>query len=231
MQICWFSEAPFVLSETLCLAREARAPDHREDFRQVDEPPRDSRRARSDAVDRRQRGSKAGFVTVSRPLSEEPAPADLSNACERPQAWPRCCNGCRAARIRPRTMRPRVRYSTRVTQRATDDEPSGSRCGANETEGPAAPKPEAIHEGLQRGVASSDCGDEARPRAVDERNMPLLGRHQLRRDDQHGPKRKVGYKLRPWKVPRGRPGTPHAGRTVRSRGSGRIDLGMGDGYG
>ena len=62
------------------------------------------------------------FATAPRSLAGEPAPSDLSRACERLQRWPRCCNGCRAARMRSCTMRPRVRYDARMAQRAAEEE-------------------------------------------------------------------------------------------------------------
>ena len=34
------------------------------------------------------------YVTAPRSRYGEPAPADLSGACPRLSAWPRCCNGC-----------------------------------------------------------------------------------------------------------------------------------------
>lgn len=34
------------------------------------------------------------YVTAPRSRHGEPAPADLSGACPRLSAWPRCCNGC-----------------------------------------------------------------------------------------------------------------------------------------
>ena len=34
------------------------------------------------------------FVTAPRSHYGEPAPEDLSGACPRLAAWPRCCNGC-----------------------------------------------------------------------------------------------------------------------------------------
>lgn len=145
------------------------------------------------------------FVTAPRSLAGEPAPSDLSGACERLQAWPRCCNGCRAARIRSCTMRPRVRYDARMAQRAADDELSGSRRGVDETEGSVAAKLGAIREGLRRGLSPAqiaatrpDLGLSASTvyRWVDAgyagmTNMEL--------------RRKVGYKPRSRKAPRSAP--------------------------
>lgn len=93
------------------------------------------------------------FVTAPRALAGEPAPADLSGACERLQRWPRCCNGCRAARIRSCTMRPRVRYDARLAQRAADEGLREARRGIDETEATAAAKLAAIRDGLGRGLS------------------------------------------------------------------------------
>lgn len=74
------------------------------------------------------------FVTAPSPLAGESAPSGLSGACERLQCWPRCCNGCRAARIRSCTMRTRVRYGARMAQRVADEKLRESRRGIDETE-------------------------------------------------------------------------------------------------
>ena len=76
------------------------------------------------------------YVTAPRSRYGEPAPADLSGACPRLSAWPRCCNGC--------SRRPRVFYSARRAQEAADAELSASRSGIDETEEGAAAKLAAI---------------------------------------------------------------------------------------
>lgn len=93
------------------------------------------------------------FVTAPRSMYGEPAPADLTGACERLRAWPRCCNGCRRRRAYGCGRRPRVFYSARMAQRAADAELSESRRGIDETEGSAAPKLDAIRDGLRRGLS------------------------------------------------------------------------------
>ena len=142
------------------------------------------------------------FVTAPRSLAGEPAPADLSGACERLQRWPRCCNGCRAARIRSCTMRPRVRYDARAAQRAAEEELRESRRGIDETEGSVAAKLEAIRGCLRRGLSPAqiaatrpDLGLSASTiyRWVDAGYAEMTNM-ELRR--------KVGYKKRSRKAPR-----------------------------
>ena len=65
-------------------------------------------------------------------------PADLSGACPRLSAWPRCCNGCSHRRGYGCSRRPRVFYSARRAQEAADAELSASRSGIDETEEGAA---------------------------------------------------------------------------------------------
>lgn len=142
------------------------------------------------------------FVTAPRPLAGEPAPADLSGACERLQRWPRCCNGCRAARIRSCTMRPRVRYDARMAQRAADEGLREARRGVDETEESTAAKLDAIRGCLRRGLSPAqiaatrpDLGLSASTiyRWVDAGYAEMTNM-ELRR--------KVGYKPRSRKAPR-----------------------------
>lgn len=74
------------------------------------------------------------YVTAPRSRYGEPAPADLSGACPRLSAWPRCCNGCSHRRGYGCSRRPRVFYSARRAQEAADAELSASRSGIDETE-------------------------------------------------------------------------------------------------
>lgn len=85
------------------------------------------------------------YVTAPRSRYGEPAPADLSGACPRLSAWPRCCNGCSHRRGYGCSRRPRVFYSARRAQEAADAELSASGLatlmwtvpgGARETGGP-----------------------------------------------------------------------------------------------
>lgn len=48
------------------------------------------------------------YVTAPRSRYGEPAPADLSGACPRLSAWPRCCNGCGRYRAIGCKRRPHV---------------------------------------------------------------------------------------------------------------------------
>ena len=93
------------------------------------------------------------YVTAPRSRYGEPAPADLSGACPRLSAWPRCCNGCPHRRGYGCSRRPRVFYSARRAQEAADAELSASRSGIDETEEGAAAKLAAIRDGLARGLS------------------------------------------------------------------------------
>ena len=93
------------------------------------------------------------YVTAPRSHYGEPAPADLSGACPRLSAWPRCCNGCSHRRGYGCSRRPRVFYGARRAQEAADAELSGSRSGIDETEEGAAAKLAAIRGGLARGLS------------------------------------------------------------------------------
>ena len=93
------------------------------------------------------------FVTAPRSRYGEPAPEDLSGACPRLSAWPRCCNGCSHRRGYGCSRRPKVFYSARRAQEAADAELSGSRSGIDETEEGAAAKLAAIRDGLARGLS------------------------------------------------------------------------------
>lgn len=93
------------------------------------------------------------YVTAPRSRYGEPAPADLSGACPRLSAWPRCCNGCSHRRGYGCSRKPRVFYSARRAQEAADAELSASRSGIDETEEGAAAKLAAIRDGLARGLS------------------------------------------------------------------------------
>ena len=148
------------------------------------------------------------YVTAPRSRYGEPAPEDLSGACPRLAAWPRCCNGCSHRRGYGCSRRPRVFYSARRAQEAADAELSSSRSGIDETEEGAAAKLAAIRGGLARGlspqqIAATTPGLSASTvyRWVDAgydgmTNMEL--------------RRKVGY--RPRKRAAGRAATRHSAR-------------------
>ena len=148
------------------------------------------------------------YVTAPRSRYGEPAPEDLSGACPRLAAWPRCCNGCSHRRGYGCSRRPRVFYSARRAQEAADAELSSSRSGIDETEEGAAAKLAAIRGGLARGlspqqIAATTPGLSASTvyRWVDAgydgmTNMEL--------------RRKVGYRPRSHRAPRG--ATHHSAR-------------------
>ena len=148
------------------------------------------------------------YVTAPRSRYGELAPEDLSGACPRLAAWPRCCNGCSHRRGYGCSRRPRVFYSARRAQEAADARLSSSRSGIDETEEGAAAKLAAIRGGLARGlspqqIAATTPGLSASTvyRWVDAgydgmTNMEL--------------RRKVGY--RPRKRAAGRAATRHSAR-------------------
>ncbi|WP_417575424.1 IS30 family transposase [Paratractidigestivibacter sp.] len=93
------------------------------------------------------------FVTAPRSMYGEPAPGDLSGACERLQSWPRCCNGCKRRRGYGCNLKPRVFYSARMAQAAADAELVESRRGIDETEESVAAKLSTIRSCLSRGLS------------------------------------------------------------------------------
>lgn len=94
------------------------------------------------------------FITSPRALHGQPAPEDdLGRACPRLGAWPYCCNGCKKRRGYGCNRRPRVYYSARLAQQASDALLSSSRAGIDETEESARAKLEAIRDGLERGLS------------------------------------------------------------------------------
>ena len=62
------------------------------------------------------------FVTAPKPRRGErvDASTDLSAACPRLAAWPRCCNGCRNLRYRSCSRRWRCEYSAARAQALAD---------------------------------------------------------------------------------------------------------------
>ena len=96
------------------------------------------------------------YVTAPRSRYGEPAPADLSGACPRLSAWPRCCNGCSHRRGYGCSRRPRVFYSARRAQEAADAELSASRSGIDETEEGAAAKLAAIRDAVSATVKTTN---------------------------------------------------------------------------
>ncbi len=134
-------------------AHEAREERDRENARPQPKRPRDRRGARQVALDRDQEVAAHRCVTAPRSRYGEPAPEDLSGACPRLAAWPRCCNGCSHRKGYGCSRRPRVFYSARRAQEAADAELSSSRSGIDETEEGAAAKLAAIRGGLARGLS------------------------------------------------------------------------------
>ena len=93
------------------------------------------------------------FVTAPKARRGErvDASADLSAACPRLAAWPRCCNGCGRYRAIGCKRRPHVFYEARAAQPCADSVLVSSRRGIDADEPAAAARPEAIRGCLRRG--------------------------------------------------------------------------------
>ena len=98
------------------------------------------------------------FVTAPRERRGERADAgtDLSAACPRLAAWPRCCNGCGRYRAIGCKRRPHVFYDARAAQLCADSVLASSRRGIDADEPAAAEALELIRDGLGRGL-SPEC--------------------------------------------------------------------------
>lgn len=95
------------------------------------------------------------FVTAPRERCGErvDASADLSAACPRLAAWPRCCNGCGRYRAIGCKRRPHVFYDARAAQLCADSVLVSSRRGIDADEPAAAARLEAIRGCLRRGLS------------------------------------------------------------------------------
>lgn len=92
------------------------------------------------------------FVTAPKPRRGErvDASTDLSAACPRLAAWPRCCNGCGRYRAIGCKRRPHVFYEARAAQLCADSVLVSSRRGIDADEPAAAARLEAIRDCLRR---------------------------------------------------------------------------------
>lgn len=95
------------------------------------------------------------FVTAPKARRGErvDASADLSAACPRLAAWPRCCNGCGRYRAIGCKRRPHVFYDARAAQLCADSVLVSSRRGIDADEPAAAARLEAIRGCLRRGLS------------------------------------------------------------------------------
>ena len=95
------------------------------------------------------------FVTAPRERRGErvDASADLSAACPRLAAWPRCCNGCGRYRAIGCKRRPHVFYEARAAQLCADSVLVSSRRGIDADEPAAAEALALIRDGLGRGLS------------------------------------------------------------------------------
>ena len=174
------------------------------------------------------------FVTAPKARRGErvDASADLSAACPRLAAWPRCCNGCGRYRAIGCKRRPHLlRGPGRAAVRRLDprlvqarDRRRRARRGRGARPHPRRPAP--------RPVARAAVGPERRARgpvALDDLPLGLGG---LRRHDQHGAQAQGRLQA---EEARRRPGghaplRPQvACRVPRPRG-GRVRRGLGDGH-
>ena len=95
------------------------------------------------------------FVTAPKARRGErvDASADLSAACPRLAAWPRCCNGCGRYRAVGCKRRPHVFYDARAAQLCADSVLASSRRGIDADEPAAAEALALIRDGLARGLS------------------------------------------------------------------------------
>lgn len=95
------------------------------------------------------------FITAPRERRGERvgASADLSAACPRLAAWPRCCNGCGRYRAVGCKRRPHVFYDARAAQLCADSVLVSSRRGIDADEPAAAEALGLIRDGLGRGLS------------------------------------------------------------------------------
>ena len=150
------------------------------------------------------------FVTAPRERRGErvDASADLSAACPRLAAWPRCCNGCGRYRAIGCKRRPHVFYDARAAQLCADSVLVSSRRGIDADEPAAAEALALIRAGLGRGLSPAEGrlqAEEARtgglghaalaPQVV--RRVPRPGRGRVRRrlGDGHRRGRAGGQRL------------------------------------
>ena len=107
------------------------------------------------ALDGERRGASHRFVTAPKARRGErvDASADLSAACPRLAAWPRCCNGCGRYRAIGCKRRPHVFYEARAAQLCADSVLVSSRRGIDADEPAAAARLEAIRDCLRRGLS------------------------------------------------------------------------------
>lgn len=95
------------------------------------------------------------FVTAPKPRRGErvDASTDLSAACPRLAAWPRCRDGCGRYRAIGCKRRPHVFYEARAAQLCADSVLVSSRRGIDADEPAAAARLEAIRGCLRRGLS------------------------------------------------------------------------------
>ncbi len=175
------------------------------------------------------------FVTAPKARRGErvDASADLSAACPRLAAWPRCCNGCGRYRAIGCKRRPHVFYEARAAQLCADSVLVSSRRGIDADEPAAAARLEAIRDCLRRGLSPEQMA--ARNGGPVDLSPSTIYRWVSAGYDgmtNMELRRKVGY--RPRKRGRGPGGDPPlrpqvACRVPRPRG-GRVRRGLGDGH-
>ena len=176
------------------------------------------------------------FVTApkSRRGERVDGSADLSAACPRLAAWPRCCNGCGRYRAIGCKRRPHVFYDARAAQLCAGSVLVSSRRGIDADEPAAAARLEAIRDCLRRGLSPEQMA--ARNGGPVDLSPSTIYRWVAAGYDgmtNMELRRKVGY--RPRRRAAGASATRHSARRSHAAflalGEERVRRGLGDGHG
>lgn len=157
------------------------------------------------------------FVTAPRERRGERVGAntDLSAACPRLAAWPRCCNGCGRYRAIGCKRRPHVFYDARAAQLCADSVLVSSRRGIDADEPTAAEALALIRDGLGRGLSPEQLS--ARNGGPVDLSPSTIYRWVAAGYDgmtNMELRRKVGYRPRSHRAPKR--ATPHSPRRSHS---------------
>ena len=157
------------------------------------------------------------FVTAPRERRGERVDTgtDLSAACPRLAAWPRCCNGCGRYRAIGCKRRPHVFYDARAAQLCADSALVSSRRGIDADEPAAAEALALIRDGLRRGLSPEQLS--ARNGGPVDLSPSTIYRWVAAGYDgmtNMELRRKVGYRPRSHRAPKR--ATPHSARRSHS---------------
>ena len=157
------------------------------------------------------------FVTAPRGRRGERVDTgtDLSAACPRLAAWPRCCNGCGRYRAVGCKRRPHVFYDARAAQLCADSALVSSRRGIDADEPAAAEALALIRDGLRRGLSPEQLS--ARNGGPVDLSPSTIYRWVAAGYDgmtNMELRRKVGYRPRSHRAPKR--ATPHSARRSHS---------------